>query len=191
MPSDEQGRADGPGTPSLFFTAGSPEEAAYLAALRARVDDDFAGRQRRFRELYGRPRPFTDAERVVLREVMEPVVRDIVTSGAVLPLIQDEAYPEDDETFCVWLWGSDGTGLGVWIYVARLGAEQVARVAEQVQEWEIEELATVGRSATWPECPDHPNSHPLSAVVAGGNAVWRCPRSGWAISAIGAFGTLG
>lgn len=196
VPSGEQGRADGPGEPSsarksLFFTAGSPEEAAYLAALRATVDDDFVGRQRRFREFRGRSRPFADGERAVLREVMAPVVRDVVTSGAVLPVIPDEAYPEDDETFCVWLLGYDGTGMGVWIYVARLGAEEVARVAEQVQEWEIEELAAVGRSATWPECPDHPDSHPLSAVVDGGNAVWRCPRSGQVISAIGAFGARG
>ena len=75
--------------------------------------------------------------------------------------------------------------------MARSGAEQVARVAEAVQEWEIEELAAVGRPATWPECPDHPDSHPLDAVVDGGKAVWRCPRSGRAISAIGAFATLG
>jgi hypothetical protein len=195
-PSGEQGRADGPGAPSsayrsFLFTAGSPQEAAYLAALRARFGNDFAGRHRRLGELYGRPRPFTDGEGVVLREVMAPVVWDILTSGAVLPVIQDEAYPEDDETFCVWLWGSDGTGLGVWIYEARLGAEQVAWVAEQVQDWEIEELAAVGRSATWPVCPDHPDSHPLDAVVDDGNAVWRCPRSGRTISAIGAFGTFG
>jgi hypothetical protein len=193
VPPDEQGCADGLGAPlsarrTLFFAGGSPEEAAYLAALGARVDDDFVGRQRRFREFHGRSRPFTDGERAALREVMAPVVRDMVTSGAVLPVIQDEGYPEDDETFCVWLWGYDGTGMGVWIYVARRGAGQVARVAEQVQEWEIEELAAVGRSATWPECPDHPDSHPLDAVVDGGNAVWRCSRSGRVISAIGALG---
>lgn len=79
---------------------------------------------RRLRELHGNPRPFTEGERAVLREIMAPVVRDIVTSGAVLPVIQEEAYPGvDGETFCVWLWGSDGTGMGVWVYTGRLGAE--------------------------------------------------------------------
>jgi hypothetical protein len=160
--------------------------------MRARIDDDSVGRQRRLQEHHGDPRPFTESERVVLRDIMAPVLRDIVTSGAVLPFVQEEAFPDvEDGTFCVFLWGADGTGLGVWIHVAWSGAEQVARVAEEVQEWEIEELAAVGRSATWPECPDHPNSHPLNAVTGGGNAVWRCPRSGRAISAIGAFGTLG
>jgi hypothetical protein len=141
--------------------------------------------------MYGHSRPFTDGERAVLREVMAPVVWDMVASGAVMPAIQEEAFPEDDETFCVWLWGSDGTGMGVWIYLAQSDAEQVARVAEHVQDWEIEELAAVGRSATWPECPDHPDSHPLNAIVDGENAVWRCPRSGRLISAIGGLAAVG
>jgi hypothetical protein len=25
-------------------------------------------------------------------------------------VIQEEVFPEGDETFCVWLWGSDGAG---------------------------------------------------------------------------------
>ena len=71
-------------------------------------------------------------------------------------------------------------------------AEQVARLADQVQEWEIEELAAVGRSATWPECPDHPNSHPLQPGLSDQDtAVWRCPRSGRVISEVGAFGKKG
>lgn len=159
MPSDEQGHADGPGARSsayrsLFFTAGSPEDAAYLTAMRASIDDDFLGRQGRSREHHGNPRPFTESERVALRDIMAPVLRDIMASGAVLPIIQEEAYPDVEVgTFCIFLWGAGGTGIGVWIYMARLGVEQVARVAEDVQEWEIEELAAVGRSATWPECP--------------------------------------
>jgi len=68
-------------------------------------------------------------------------------------------------------------------------AERVTRLAEQFQEWEIEELAAAGRPATWPECRDHPNSHPLEPVLNESTAAWRCPRTGQMICAIGALGT--
>ena len=78
---------------------------------------------------------------------------------------------------------------GVWVELAASRAEQVARLAEQVQEWEVEELCAAGRSATWPECPEHPNRHPLEPVVTdAGAAIWRCPRTGLAIGPIGALG---
>jgi hypothetical protein len=64
--------------------------------------------------------------------------------------------------------------------------EEAAQLAEQVQEWEVEQLCWAGRSATWPECPEHPGSHPLEPVAAGaGIAVWRCPRSQRVAGAIG------
>ena len=53
----------------------------------------------------------------------------------------------------------------------------MAQLAEQLQEWEVEQLCWAGRSATGPECPEHPGSHPLEPAVAGDIAVWRCPRS--------------
>ena len=40
-------------------------------------------------------------------------------------------------------------------------------------------------SPTWPECPTHPNTHPLEAAVLSDRAVWRCPKSGDAIAEIG------
>jgi hypothetical protein len=58
-------------------------------------------------------------------------------------------------------------------------------LAEQVQEWELEELAAAGFPATWPQCPDHPNSHPLSPEARGGQALWTCPRTGRRIAVIG------
>jgi hypothetical protein len=65
--------------------------------------------------------------------------------------------------------------------------ERLAGPADQLQEWEIEELAAAGRPATWPECPLHPDSHPLAPQASGDQAVWSCPRSGQVISAIGAL----
>jgi hypothetical protein len=66
----------------------------------------------------------------------------------------------------------------------------VVRLAGDVQEWEIEELAAAGQPATWPECPGHPDAHPLEPFVDRGNvAVWRCPRAGRVIGEIGTLGT--
>ena len=62
--------------------------------------------------------------------------------------------------------------------------EQVAFVADQIQEIIIEELWAAGRSNVWPECPVHV-THPLKAGVADARAVWRCPRDGSVIAGIG------
>ena len=42
-----------------------------------------------------------------------------------------------------------------------------------------------GRPATWPECPQHPDSHPPMAAVLEGRAVWICPRAGDLVSDVG------
>src|SRR5262245_43989557 len=56
-------------------------------------------------------------------------------------------------------------------------AQRIASVAGQVQEWAIEALWRAGRPATWPECPGHPNAHPLTATVQrGGLGVRWLPR---------------
>jgi hypothetical protein len=79
--------------------------------------------------------------------------------------------------------------MGVWFDRAESAAEQVARLADQVQEWEVEELAAQGRPATWPQCPEHPSSHPLTPEVGPDEtAVWRCPRSQRVAGRIGQLG---
>jgi hypothetical protein len=182
-----------PAYQSFFFLAGSPGEAAYFAALREQHGDELADRLQRLRARGGQPRPLTGDERVRLRESLAPVLHDAEASGAILPAIQEEAYADvGDESVSVMAWGSGGSGMGLFIPTERLAGERVARLAEQVQEWEVEELAAAGRSATWPECPDHRKSHPLEPVVAAdGWAVWRCPRAGRVICAIGALGASG
>jgi hypothetical protein len=64
---------------------------------------------------------------------------------------------------------------------------QVVMVADQVQDWAVEELCSMGRSTSWPECPLHRNSHPLEAAADGTRAVWRCLKSGEVIAEIGAL----
>jgi hypothetical protein len=193
IPPGEHRHAYGSRSPSpayqSFFIVWGVEEAAQFGALRERLGDEIVDRIQRFRALRGQSRPLTENERAVLRETMAPVLRDIEASGAILPPIQEETYEKvGDEFVSVWAWHSYGSALGIFIPSEHLAAERVVRLAEQLQEWEIEELAEVGRSATWPECPDHPNSHPLEPVVDDEDmAVWRCPRAGRVICAIGAW----
>jgi hypothetical protein len=136
------------------------------------------------------PRPLTDDERSVIDAAIAPVLRDLRAADAILPEIRYEAWDRGTDDVCAQI-GSAGrtSGLGVWVALASSAAERAAQLADQVQEWEVEELCAAGRSATWPECPEHPASHPLEPVVDGhGAAIWRCPRSGLAISEIGQLG---
>jgi hypothetical protein len=173
---------------SLYFVAGSPAETAYLDEIRVRFGAERAERVRRDREQWSLSRPLTGGERDRLRTALGPVLRDIAASGVILPLIQEESNEAEDEEFVsVMAWGADGSGTGLLIPAEPTAAEGVAQAADRLQEWEIEELASAGRSTAWPECPAHRDSHPLEPVADGDRAVWRCPRTGDEVSAIGAL----
>jgi len=178
-----------------FFVEGSPEEAAHFAALRERVGDDTVDRIQRRRELMRHPRPLADSEREVMRNAIAPLLRDMGVSGAIVPEVRYEAHADEGrdgsrEGVHAWITANGITGMGVWIPTGESPlAEQVWWLADQLQEWEVEELCQAGRSATWPQCPEHPDSHPLQPDVEGeGNAVWRCPKSGQISCPIGASG---
>jgi len=88
---------------------------------------------------------------------------------------------------------ADGSTCAVTLLSATPFAEQLARIADQVQEWAVEVLWTAAEPAVWPHCPDHPDAHPLHAQVQHWTdgprhedaAVWVCPRSGRTVCAIG------
>ena len=171
------------------FYSGGDARAAYLSELRLRFGGDTADRVERSLALGEHPRPLTGDERGVLEETVAPVLRDLIATGALVPDLRAEAHEERDDHVCGWIRGPGGTGTGVSIYLARPVPERIAELTEQLQEWEIEELASAGRPATWPECPEHPNAHPLEPVVTDQQvAVWRCPRSGRVAGQIGALG---
>lgn len=170
----------------------SAEKAAHLDALRGVLGDEVVETMQRDMALSEHPRPLTDQEREVVREAAAPVLRDIAASGAIgLDLREEARADRGDEIVCAWLSGADGiTGVDISVSLGSSATERVAELAEQLQEWEVEALWAAGRSATWPECPEHPNSHPLEPAVADG-PVWRCPRSGDVICAIGALRSHG
>ncbi|GHC64839.1 hypothetical protein GCM10010349_36240 [Streptomyces flavofungini] len=116
------------------------------------------------------------------------VERDLRATCAVRPIVREE-LDFDDEPLVV-LYEADGSGVGVAVPEGS-AAEQVASLAEQVQDWAVEALAAQLLPATWPECPDHPASHPLAASVTEGVAVWSCPRSRRVVAPVGALAELG
>lgn len=122
----------------------------------------------------------------VLRQAMEPVLRDLRGAGVAPPRVEDDDWTDDADCASAMLWSPDGSGRGV--YVSRLvpECERVAAVADQVQEWVIEELW--GQAPTnWPPCPRHPDHHPMRAVPREGAAVWECPADETLVSPVGAL----
>jgi hypothetical protein len=171
---------------------GSREEAAHFAELRQQFGDEAVDRMLRARALMRDPRPLTDGERSVLDATMTPLLHDLRTAGAIVPGVRYEAREDRGPDYvCAVIGPADRTvgSQGVWVALAYSAAERVAELAGQVQEWEVEALAAAGRPATWPECPEHPASHPLEPVMsADGTAIWRCPRSERPVCAIGELG---
>jgi hypothetical protein len=122
----------------------------------------------------------------LLQQAMAPVLRDLRGAGIAAPRIEDDDWTDDPDAASVMLWSPDGGGTGVYVSRSAPACERVAAMADQVQEWAIEELW--GQASTnWPECPHHPNSHPLKAITRDGVAVWSCPADQTPFSQIGAL----
>jgi hypothetical protein len=121
-----------------------------------------------------------------LEAASAPVLRDLAASDLV-PTVVDEEWQDFPGTASLMLYGSDAAGTGVWITLGRPFPEQVVELADQVQEWAVEALWTLGRPATWPECPHHRDGHPLTARLDAGTAAWTCPSLGRRVGDIGAL----
>ena len=164
-------------------------EEELIAAIERDIGPEAAEAARRSWRLASNPRSLTDAERTDLRATLEPVLRDMRSTGAIMPDILEEAHDDlGPDCVCAWIRTPGGVGSqGIRVQVSLPPLERLADLADQLQEWEIEELAAAGRPATWPECPQHPDTHPLTPQARGDQATWRCPASGQVISVIGAL----
>jgi hypothetical protein len=141
--------------------------------------------------------PLTEEDRAVLDAALEPVLADLRAAGAIVPGVRYEYWEGSGPGFvCAWITppGSptegpiSGGSNGVSVTRSGPAGERIAELADQVQEWEVEALASAGRPATWPECPEHPRSHPLQPWADAERAIWRCPRTQRVVSAIGELG---
>jgi hypothetical protein len=126
----------------------------------------------------------------VLAAVLAPVLRDLEAAHVPEPrLVVEPRFFSPGEPAVV-LYAPDGSGQGVRLLQDAPYPDQLAHLADQVQEWAVEVLWAEGKSAVWPQCPDHPASHPLKPGVAddftsSASAVWQCPKSGTVVAPIG------
>lgn len=116
-------------------------------------------------------------------EALETVLRDLQAQCAVQPDVRS------DDRFGIVLWAPDGSGQGVTPHPDGTAAELLVHLADQVQDWAVEALWSEGASAVWPQCPTHPDTHPLTATVRTDTAVWVCPKRGTAVARIGELQT--
>jgi hypothetical protein len=122
---------------------------------------------------------------IALSEALAPVLRDLGACGAPVPDVRDKQWSNFPAQVTAMLHDTDGTAQGVFVMAGESLPQRIASVADQVQEWAVEALWRAGRPATWPDCPEHPNSHPLTAAVQEDSAVWTCPRTGHLVNDIG------
>ena len=112
-----------------------------------------------------------------LERALQPVLADLRATGASVPRIEDSDWTGDADRVGAMMWSGDGSGQGVAVSRHRPLAEQVVDVADQVQEWAVEELW--GSAPTnWPRCPRHTTTHPMQARLVADAAWWVCPHDG-------------
>ncbi|MEU5684301.1 hypothetical protein [Streptomyces venezuelae] len=121
-----------------------------------------------------------------LATLLEPVLRDVKATCAVRVRVREEWDAAVGEL--VMLYGPDGSGAGLVPRFGASDAEQVADFADQAQDWAVEALCAELKPAVWPECPEHPDAHPLAAGVVRGVAVWSCPMSRRVVARVGELG---
>lgn len=122
----------------------------------------------------------------VLESALVPVLRDMRTAGVPEPDVRDDDWANDPAIATAMLWSVDGSGTGLRVDRDVPEPDRIAIVADQVQEWVIEELWPTAPT-NWPPCPDHPGTHPLTAKVVNGAAIWACPADGSPVVAVGAL----
>lgn len=121
-------------------------------------------------------------------EIIECVLKDVTSSGLMAPRIEIDDWYGDSQVASVMIYSlNDSTGRGVSVRNDLPSAAQLVAVADQVQEWVIEEFGAT--RSNWPQCPWHPNNHPLSAALIDERGMWVCPASGTPVARIGELGT--
>ncbi|WP_432485689.1 hypothetical protein [Kineococcus esterisolvens] len=126
-----------------------------------------------------------------LEAALVPVLADLHAPSGVVPTVSDEQWQDYPGAASCVLHSPGHFALGVWIATGQPFATQVAALADQVQEFAVEALWLLGRSASWPACPHHPDRHPLAARERGEQAVWTCPVLQVDVSTIGALSGTG
>jgi hypothetical protein len=103
------------------------------------------------------------------------ILDDLAAGGVPLPRVEPSTWQTWEPSESLVLFAADDSGMGVWLDPDLPDDQALAHLADQVQDWAVEELARVARPTNWPVCEAHPANHPRRAVVEDGRAVWACP----------------
>lgn len=125
-------------------------------------------------------------ERRLAGEVLEPVLKDMRTTGTPMPAVRLEVQGRS-RAWLATLAADDGSGVGVYLDLSLPRERAVVAAAEGAQAWLFDQLQASGQT-NWPPCPLHPSNHPLGAVVLEDKPVWVCPADDTVIAGIGALG---
>jgi len=123
----------------------------------------------------------------VLDEVLAPILRDLTATGGPVARVDWHQWAEPSRDSAP-LYGVDGAGVGVAVTLEAQRQAQLVELADQVPEWAVEALWHQQRPATWPNCPRHPNSHPLTVRQVDERAAWVCGPDDVVIASVGALG---
>src|ERR1039458_8410910 len=99
-----------------------------------------------------------------LAEALAPVLRDLANSDSVIPEVRDHQWSTFEGQATAMLFSPSGCGQGVSATADEPLVQRIAWVADQVQEWAVEELCSIGRPMNLAQCPQHIDFHPLSPV---------------------------
>lgn len=120
-----------------------------------------------------------------IEEALRLVLDDLRAAEGWAPVVDPTPWQPWQPSESVHLAAPDGTGAGAWLNLSLDPESGLAELADQVQDWVVEQLPGMHRPAVWPTCPAHPDSHPRQAVVEYGRAVWTCPRGAAVSTPIG------
>jgi hypothetical protein len=76
----------------------------------------------------------------LLEQAMEPVLPDLRSAGIAAPRVEDDDWAADPDWASAMLRSPDGSGTGVRVTRSASEADRVMEIADQIQEWAIEEL---------------------------------------------------
>lgn len=145
------------------------------------------GRRRESPALSGDPWPLSTRQAAVLWEAVAPLLRDMEATGQARPDIQAEAHAGPGVgVVCAWIRDPGGTGRQITVLPPEQRGDQLADLAEQLQDWASDAQADL-QQPRWPDCPAHPGAHRLEPEATGETALWYCPQTMRVIAEIGAL----
>jgi hypothetical protein len=120
-----------------------------------------------------------------LETALALIVRDLRSTEGITLRLSEELVDSDPAYESLWMLSEGESRTGLLAPLAMAQPERIVHIADQAQEFILEELGRLGLPAAWPECPEHPGSHPLEPTLASGGPHWVCPKSGDTVAPIG------